>query len=289
MSTAANSLVAPVEEAVRRSRVGNDLVLDPGGAQRLVELRVHLGGDVLVVAGLEGEDRGVHLPGTVDRPRKVAPSRLSVEADGPFETVPAGRGQPGVAAAEAEADGEHRTGTLAAEPVDGSANVGLNLIGRALLDVRHVVEVVTALPDAGSATEVVDGDSGDTALGEAQRELLVKAVEPAHVGEDDDADVPGLFRQSRKGRESRAVGALELEVTMVDRAAHDRRDRRHGVELEAHGATLARLPISELGRWSVLELDLHEVPPAIGLSPVRVGHAVRPGEFGAREHAPGIA
>ena len=49
--------------------------------------------------------------------------------------------------------------------------------------VLHVLEVVVALPVARGPAEVVERNRGVAALGEAQRELLVEAVEPADVRE----------------------------------------------------------------------------------------------------------
>ena len=78
--------------------------------------------------------------------------------------------------------------------------VGLDRRRVGLRHVLHVGEVVVALADAGGAAEVVDRDGGVAALGEAQGELLVEAVEPAHVGQDDDAD-----RRGRVGRAAKAA------------------------------------------------------------------------------------
>src|SRR5437773_743985 len=93
-----------VEEAVRSSFVRDELVLDAGGLQRLFERRIVVGGDVLVGARLEGEDRRLHPVGELRGPGRAvaARARPSVEADGAAEPVPAGRGEPRVAAAEAE-------------------------------------------------------------------------------------------------------------------------------------------------------------------------------------------
>ena len=81
-----------VEEAVRRARVGDDLVLDPGRGQRRVEGRVVLGGDVRVVAGLEREDRRGELGGALRRARvAVSLAGHPVEADRAGEAVAAAR------------------------------------------------------------------------------------------------------------------------------------------------------------------------------------------------------
>src|SRR4249919_1733552 len=105
---------------------------------------------------------------------------------------------------------------------------------------NRVIEVVPALADTRRAAVEVDGDSRDAALGEAQRELFVEAVEATNVREDDDADVARLLGQRGEGCEAVAVLALELEVPVVDSPALDRRNRRNRVELEAHAATLPR-------------------------------------------------
>src|SRR5260221_14567520 len=54
-------LLAPVEEAVRRAVVRDQLVLDAGRRERLLERLVGVGGDGLVVARLEREDWTLHL------------------------------------------------------------------------------------------------------------------------------------------------------------------------------------------------------------------------------------
>ncbi len=64
---------------------------------------------------------------------------------------------------------------------DARADVRLHLLHRQLLDEGHVVPVVRTLLDTGGATEVVERESHDAALGEAKRELLVEAVEAANV------------------------------------------------------------------------------------------------------------
>ena len=62
-------LLLTVEEAMRRALVGDDLVLDARGRQRLVERGVILGGDVLIGARLEREDRRIELRGALGRSR----------------------------------------------------------------------------------------------------------------------------------------------------------------------------------------------------------------------------
>ena len=99
---------------------------------------------------------------------------------------------------------------------------------------RHVLEVVVALLDAGGAPEVVDRDRGVPALGEAERELLVEAVEPADVGQDHDPGAARLVGRRREGGEPVAVVRLEHEVVVRDGRAREHRDRRQRITVEAH-------------------------------------------------------
>src|SRR5262249_27542762 len=98
----------------------------------------------------------------------------------------------------------------------------------------HVLEVVATLLHAGRAPEEVERNRRVPALGEAERELLVEAVEAADVREDHDADAGFLLRRRLERCEAVPVGRLEHEVVVRDGRARDRRDRRHRVEVEAH-------------------------------------------------------
>ena len=91
---------------------------------------------------------------------------------------------------------------------------------RRLPGVLHVVEVVVALADACGPAEVVERDRGVAALGEAQRELLVEAVEPTDVREHDDPDPGRLVRVRAEGREAVAV------ATPRGQGPRERRPRR---------------------------------------------------------------
>ena len=144
------------------------------------------------------------------------------------------RSEPGLAAAHAEADRKDRARSVVAQPGDRRGNVGLDLRRLHRLDVRHVLEVVAPLLDAGGAAEVVECDRCIASLGKAQRELLVEAVEAADVREDDDADAARLVGQRRKGGEPVAVRRLELEILVRDGRAGDDGDRRERVVVEAH-------------------------------------------------------
>src|SRR6266513_2095364 len=76
-------LLAAVEEAVRGALVGDELVLDACLLEPLLEGGVVRCRDVLVVAGLEGEDRSLQLRYPLRRSRRaVAPlAGPAVEAD----------------------------------------------------------------------------------------------------------------------------------------------------------------------------------------------------------------
>jgi hypothetical protein len=100
--------------------------------------------------------------------------------------------------------------------------------------VRHVLELVVPPLGPGGAAEVVDRDGGVAALGEAQRKLLVEAIEPADVGQDRESGPARLDRCCPERREPVAVARLEHEFVPVDRGAGDRWDGRHRVAVEAH-------------------------------------------------------
>ena len=198
-----------------------------------------LGQDVGVGARLEREDRRLELRRPLRRPRlPVSLTRGAVEADRAGEPVPARRREPRIATAEAEADREHgRTGAAVrgAQVLDGRPHVLLDPVGCRLRHVLHVRELVVALVDARGATEVVESNRGIAALGEAKRELLVEAIEPADVRQDDDTHRPRLVRPGRERGEPGSVGGLEGGVFREDGgAAREDGDRRQRVELEAH-------------------------------------------------------
>src|SRR5207237_8726859 len=133
--------------------VRDGVVLDAGVRQRALERGVVVRSDVLIVARLQREDRRADLSGAVDRL-----GRTSVEPDRAPEAVAARSREPRVASAEAEADRDDAADPLFAEVLDGGADVGHDALGRRLLDVRHVLEVVVPLLRAGRAPEVVNGD-----------------------------------------------------------------------------------------------------------------------------------
>src|SRR5207245_5429951 len=105
-------------------------------------------------AGLQRQDRRLHLPCAVRRARRITRRGIPVEPDRTGETVAARSGEPRVAAAETEADGEDAVDPEPAEVVDRSRDIRLHAFRRRLLDVRHVFEVVAALVAARSPAEV---------------------------------------------------------------------------------------------------------------------------------------
>jgi hypothetical protein len=133
---------------------------------------------------------------------------------------------------------------------DARADVGLDALGRRLPDVLHEVPVVRALVDACGAAEVVERDRDEAALGEAEGELLVEAIEAADVREDHDPDLGGPVGHRTERREAVAVLRFEHEVVVRDGGACDARDRRLGVELEAHRARSLREEAHPLRRTS---------------------------------------
>ena len=209
----------------------------PASRERLLERSVVLGGDVLVGARLERKNRSLQLCGSLDRPRCPVPpfTRPAVETDRACKPVAGRRSEPGVPAAEAEAEREDRRCSLGAEVFDGGADVGLHALGRGLADVLHVAPVVVTLRHSGGATEVVERNGGEATLRQAQGDLLVEAVEPADIREDHDADARRVIRRRGERGEAVPVTCVQDEVLVRDGGAPDDRDRRNRVELEAHG------------------------------------------------------
>ncbi len=193
----------------------------PAASSAAAKRGVVVGRDVRVVAGLEREDRRHHLAGALRRAGRAvgALSRPAVEADRAGEPVTSRRGQPRVAAAHAEADREDRRAALRAQPGDARRDVRLNLGRRDDADVLHVVEVVVALRDAGGAPEVVERDGRVAALGEAQRELLVEAVEATHVRQDHDAGRRRPRRAMRPNAANRLPSAASSTSSSCETAA----------------------------------------------------------------------
>jgi hypothetical protein len=144
--------------------------------------------------------------------------------------------EPGVAAAEAEADGEDRRRAVRAQIRDAGGDVGLHAFGRRLLAVRRIVEVLSALLRARRAAVEIERDGRVAALREPEGELLVEPVQAADVGEDDDPRRGRLVRARRERGEAVPVRRLEHQVVVRHRGARQGRDRRERVVIEAHAA-----------------------------------------------------
>src|SRR5262245_38604947 len=155
-------------------------MLDARFGERAFEGLVLVGRDVLVGPRLKRQER--RLDGRSElRGARLAVGRLAraaVEPDRAGEAVTGRRGEPRVSAAHAEADGEDSLDAERAQVLDRRTHVLLDLLGRNGLDVRLPVEVVAPFLRAGGAAEVVERDRRVAALGEAQGQLLVEAVQP---------------------------------------------------------------------------------------------------------------
>src|SRR5262249_38151460 len=156
-----------------------------------------------------------------------------VEADRADETVPGRRGQPGVAATEAEPHRENGVGTVSEMPYR-RPDLRLDPFPRRLPHMAAVLELLSTPGHRGAPAEVVDRDRFVPSLGEAECELLVEPVEAADVGQDHDAGGARLVRACGKGGEAVAVRRFEDEVVVRDRGSAYDGDRRLRVRFVAH-------------------------------------------------------
>src|SRR5947207_5117325 len=217
-------------------RTGRHVVASTTNArslESLLERGVVLGRDVLVGSRLQREDRRLQFGRSLGRLGWAA-----VEAHGAGQSVLVGGGEPRLASTETEADAEDPLRAVFAEIGDAGGDVGLHRRRRRLVYMRPVFELLVALRRTRGPAEVVECDRGDAALGEAQGELLVEAVEATDVREDHDADLRRLVGRRRKGGEGVAVGRLQSQILVRDGRAADDRNRRRGVEVEAHAWSL---------------------------------------------------
>ncbi len=98
-----------------------------------------------------------------------------------------------------------------------------------------VVEVGSAVGSRGRPAEVVDGQSVDASLGEAQRQLLVISVEAAHIGQHQHRRA-GRRRGARlKAHERVAIFGDQLDAMAVDGCSGDGWDGWPAVVVKAHG------------------------------------------------------
>src|SRR5215211_4410881 len=229
-------LLLAIEEAMRRPVVRDELVFYARSVQRPLEGRDIVRGDPRVGAAHQPEDRSSQLRRALRRSGTAVPpdARPAVEAHGACEPLLLRRGQPRVPSAEAEADGEDRLAAARARALDCSGDVELDLCAVEALDVLHVGKVVLALADTRGSAEVVDRDGGDAAFGEPERELLVETVEPADVGQDDDAAPARLVRHRVERREAVPVRGLEHDLVVRHGRTAEYGNGRRRVEVKAH-------------------------------------------------------
>jgi hypothetical protein len=90
----------------------------------------------------------------------------------------------------------------------------------------------------GAVREEVDRDRVDPDLREAIGQLLVIAMQAAHVRDHDHARAGGLGRAGRVGHHAGAVARGQVEVSGAGGAARDRRNRRKGIVVHAHDRNL---------------------------------------------------
>src|SRR4051812_40315899 len=226
-----------VEEAVGRARVGDDPVVDGPFPEAAIECRDRFSGDAPVGTTEQAEDRRGDVVDPIERGRGVVPPRAlerPVQPDDTGQMESERRGEEGHAAAHAEADREDPVDPLATEGFDGGRDVARDTRPSRPLGVGHVLERVAAWLGAGRPPEIVDGEGIDAAFRETQGELLVERMQPAHVGEDDDAGATGLGRPRSEGGEAVPVGTRDLGRLAVESAAGDREDRRSTVGGVAH-------------------------------------------------------
>ena len=225
-----------VEERVRRTVVDDGVDLGAGRAHRVGQLQ------------LLGDGRGGVGAGDHHHRRQVRPvggradhRRLAVEARAPGEVEGAAGLAPGVTAAEAEADGDHRqvvTGARA-QVGDGRGDVGVDAVRGRLRDVRLPLEVLRPgarlAADPRRPAEVVDRDGGRTSLGEPLGERHVVRVQPPDVGQHDDADARLPGRRGVGRAELRAVGRGQREDAAFGDVTGPGRGGRTAVVVVAHG------------------------------------------------------
>ena len=142
---------------------------------------------------------------------------------------------PRVAAAEAEADREQRAVRIVGpQHSGGGRDIGSDPVLRGAPHVRPEIELRVALADPGRAAEIVDRDSLNARLGEAHRQLLVEAEQPANIGQHDDRRSAGLLRPSVERSELNPVRRRQCQVLNINRSPGNRRDRRQSLVAVAH-------------------------------------------------------
>ena len=231
-----------IEERVRRIGVDQRPMLEARPVHGPVEGLADIRTDVGVGSTINGEDRGLDLGGDVGRGGRPAPGRArrpAIEPDEPIQAETERAGKECQPAAHAEAGHEQvgGCGVLRSKgPHCRDAGPDIRAEGRPprLSDMRAEIEVVAAVAEARRAGEVIDRDRVDPVLGEAEGQLLVVGMQPADVGEDQDARARRPRGPGGERPERRPVGRGEGHRRPIHRTTRDRGDGRPTVEIEAH-------------------------------------------------------
>src|SRR5438105_11677263 len=197
-----------IEERVGRTRVGLDVVRDPGIVERRHKCGDVTRGDPRIGAAEQSKDRRSHTFRIFRRYRprlSFAFAEASVETDDSGESGYLGRGEERNPSPETEAEDERpgRPG-LAFDVRACRGDVGEDVLWPDLTDVRRVLEVVGASRRAGRPAKVIEGDRVHAGRGEAVGELLVKRMETAYVGRD-----------HHRHRRLRCAGDIRAELRRV--------------------------------------------------------------------------
>jgi hypothetical protein len=163
----------------------------------------------------------------------------SVETNHSGEPVPSSRQVERVPPTEAEANGEDDCRTSARgrpQVCDRSSGIHGDGVVSRLVDVRPMIEVGRSRPHAGRPPKVVDRARMDSCLGEPQGKLAVEEMEPADVGQHDDAWPAFMAGQCMMCAEEIAVLGRKDEPTLSDHiaSAGDRRQRWSSLAPVAH-------------------------------------------------------
>ncbi len=234
----------PVEEAVWRTGIGHDPMVDAGCREPGVERRHGIGGDALVRAAEQAQDGRRDRPEHVQRRRGVVPPwprQRPVQPDDPGQLEAQGRRQERHPPAHAEPDREHglrplvvRSG-LAAERGHGGLDVRGDAGPRRLCHMWRVREVGAPPGGPGRPPEPVDRERLHAPLREPQGELLVIRMEAADIGEHDHRGTGRRSRSRPERGEPVAVVGDQLHEGPIQGATRDRGDRWSAVVIEAHG------------------------------------------------------
>ena len=200
-----------VEEAVRRAVVDRDLVLDASRLECLLELADVLDRDARVGAAHQGEDRRLELVRALGRPR--AGRRGPAPAARRSRPRPRARARRRPRATSCRPPKQNPTVKTDVAPSasrsqrDRGGGVGLHALARSSARRAACTRTRRRASRRRPCARSSRSRRRVAALGEAERELLVEAVEPADVGEDHDPGAARAVRRRGEGGEAVAVGA----------------------------------------------------------------------------------